>query len=173
MSIANGFSVEAADLNATGQIPLGRAQADNAQLPLGHEYVATFQNLVGGGSPTPVNRSKAVFVVPYDCFVESLAVVANDMTNGASLTVALSCPGVLDAFPVAVTTTLVSGALKVSRFLFDNSKANATAGYMSANPALRLLPKGATVTVNTSTTSTATPSSVQVTLVLRSYFNRG
>jgi len=173
MAISNGNPVLAFDLGTMTSTALLNVGADNGQGPLGHEQTHTFFNIVGGGTPTSAQRSKAIFVVPFDCFVESLVAVANDLTNGSTVNVALTSAGVLDAFPLAVSQTVVTGAAKLTRILYDNSRANAAASYMASNPALRLLPKGATVVVTVSTTSTATPSSIQVTLVLRSYFNRG
>lgn len=153
---------------------LGALATDNGQLPLGHELNFRFENVTATVVSNNPERLKCVFVVPFDCFIETVAVTCNDFTAASTVAVNVTCAGILDAIPVVVNATGVgSGINKLGRLLYDNTKASAALIYTSVNPALRVLLKGATVQLNVSTTNAATPSSMQVALLLRSTFNRG
>lgn len=174
MTIANASAVLAADLNTMASTSLGLVAADNAQLPLAHEVCFTWQNVTATVVSNNPERLKCVFVVPFDCFIETVAIVGNDFTASSAIGVVVSCPGLLEpALPLTFSATIGTGINKLTRILYDNTRGSASPAYASVNPALRILLKGATATVSVTTNSSATPSSIQVTLLLRSTFNRG
>lgn len=153
MTIADGSLILAADLDALTLADLAILQADNARLPGYHPLTFTFQGLM---STTAANKRKARFVVPQNMLVDTLAVMttaANSST--ATITARVSAGGILDDWAMEVSGTLDTVAKKQTRLLYD--------GTMSAKPGLdqattsrvvRLLPKGAIVDVEVSTTNT-------------------
>lgn len=156
MTIADGSLILAADLDALTLADLALLRADNARLPGYHPLTFTFQGLVGPPSATPANRRKARFVVPQNMLVDTLAVITTPANSAAAtITATVSAGGILDDWAMTVTGTLDTVAKKQARLLFD--------GTMSAKPGLnqattsrvvRLLPKGAIVDVEVSTTNT-------------------
>lgn len=169
MTISNGNPILAADLSAMTNADLALVRTDNAQLPLGHLVNFQFKNLVFGTAP---NRSKCRFVIPFDCFIECSAVQTGDVTNASTLTLAFTGDGALPNFPVQSSLTLVNGLAKASRVLFDATKGRAGPSFMPLNRALRVWTKGATITMTVSTASVATPSMLQILLVMRQHLAR-
>ena len=153
MTIADGSLILAADLDALTLADLVLLQADNARLPGYHPLTFTFQGLL---STTAANKRKARFVVPQNMLVDTLAVISTPANSAAAtITATVSAGGILDDWAMTVTGTLDTVAKKQARLLFD--------GTMSAKPGLnqattsrvvRLLPKGAIVDVEVSTTNT-------------------
>jgi hypothetical protein len=153
MTIADGSLILAADLDALTLADLVLLQADNARLPGYHPLTFTFQGLM---STTAANKRTARFVVPQNMLVDTLAVITTPANSAAAtITATVSAGGILDDWSMAVTGTLDTVAKKQARLLFD--------GTMSAKPGLnqattsrvvRLLPKGAIVDVEVSTTNT-------------------
>lgn len=153
MTIADGSLILAADLDALTLADLVLLQADNARLPGYSPLTFTFQGLM---STTAANKRKARFVVPQNMLVDTLAVITTPANSAAAtITATVSAGGILDDWSMSVTGTLDTVAKKQSRLLFD--------GTMSAKPGLnqaatsrvvRLLPKGAIVDVEVSTTNT-------------------
>jgi hypothetical protein len=153
MTIADGSLILAADLDALTLADLVLLQADNARLPGYHPLTFTFQGLL---STTAANKRKARFVVPQNMLVDTLAVITTPANSAAAtITATVSAGGILDDWSMSVTGALDTVAKKQARLLFD--------GTMSAKPGLnqattsrvvRLLPKGAIVDVEVSTTNT-------------------
>ncbi len=159
MTISNGSAVLAADLDAMTTTQLAAMATDTAQLPLGGEVSFIFAGIVTGVTYT------ARWVAPYDCLIEVVAVQAADFTAASTAIVSLSAPGILDAFPVTITGATGAGITKLARVLYDN------VGLGNART-LRVIPKGAIVDINASTTSAAAASQMQVVIVYRSFFAR-
>ena len=148
MTIANGSTILAADLNTMAQPALVNTRVDNTRLPGGVEFIAT---LVGVVATTPSYRSKVRVVVPVDMRVESIALQTSPGTVGAVVTVDVTGDGALPNFAMRSQVTLTAGLAKSSRRFFDNT--------MAANPGVnpeltsrvgRLLPRGSTITITVS-----------------------
>lgn len=187
MTISNGSSIIASDLNTLISTELGLLATDNAQLPLGFVQSFTFPNLVSGTGST---RRKARFVAPFDCYLEALCVQAADQTASSTVKAAVTGDDTLvdnlgdtDDFgeerglafwPVKVSGTAGAGITLLSRLLFDNTKKKVGLGgnFATSSKAFRLISKGSTLLVSASTTSVATPSCVQVALAVRQFFAR-
>ena len=173
MTIADGSLILAADLNALTLADLALLQADNARLPGYHPLTFTFQGLMS--STTPANRRKARFVVPQNMLVDTLAVMTTAANSAAAtITARVSAGGILDDWAMEVTGTLDTVAKKQTRLLYD--------GTMSAKPGVdqattsrvvRLLPKGAIVDVEVSTTNTLGTMVATIVLCSRIQLARG
>lgn len=164
MTIAEGQTVDQADLDSLVSTELAQVQADAARLPLGYHQVFAFRDVVGGGSPTAEHRRTKTWVVPRDCYIETVAIQTGDVVG--DVTVTITGDGALNNWPLSFTETVATGVQRFSRSLYDNTKSRAR------DRGFRVLPKGSTLTVTVSTTSTVTPSLITVTLVLRQFFGR-
>lgn len=172
MTIADGSLILAADLDALTLADLALLQADNARLPGYHPLTFTFQGLM---STTAANKRKARFVVPQNMLVDTLAVMTTAANSAAAtITARVSAGGILDDWAMEVTGTLDTVAKKQTRLLFD--------GTMSAKPGLnqsttsrvvRLLPKGAIVDIDVSTTNTLGTMVATIVLCSRIQLARG
>jgi hypothetical protein len=168
MTIADGQTIIASDLDALTTSALANAQTDNAQLPLGFHLWATFHNLVAGSNAL---YRRTVFVVPFDCYIESVKVQAGDQTAASTVTLALDFDGVLAPWEISISGSAGAGTTELTRLLYDNTKTKQT-NVAATSMAFRVLPAGTTVAVTVSTTSVATPSMVAVGLCLREFFAR-
>jgi hypothetical protein len=107
--------------------------------------------------------------------VDTLAVITTPATSAAAtITARVSAGGILDDWAMEVTGTLDTIAKKQARLLFD--------GTMTAKPGLnqattsrvvRLLPKGAIIDVNVSTTNALATMVATIVLCSRSSLARG
>lgn len=172
MSITNGQLITKADLDALTTTQLALLQADNARLPGYVPLVFTFQGLVASLAAA---RRTARFVAPVNLLVDTLAVITTPATSAAAtITATVSAGGILDDWSMEVTGTLDTIAKKQARLLFD--------GTMDAKPGLnqattsrvvRLLPKGAIVDVDVSTTNVLATMTATIILCCRSRLARG
>jgi hypothetical protein len=170
VTVANGSTVLDTDLTALTTTQLGLLQVDNAQLPGAVAQHFHFPNLVAS---TAAIRSKAIIIVPFDCYLETLSVEACDHTAASTTTVQLVGDGGVSLWPVSITGTTGAGTTKLARLLFDNGKTTSKRGlFPTVSRAHRTLLKGSTVTLTVSTTNIATPSQVHVALVMRAIYAR-
>lgn len=172
MTISNGQPVIASDLNAMTTASFLSLQADNAQLPIGWHTNIFFQGLTSAIAAATPHRTKAYFIVPFDHYIETLAVQTGDFSVGSTVTVNINVPGILDSFPVTVSGTSGTAIVKLPRIIYDGTKGKVGAAYMPSNRALRTINRGASGTVLVTTTNAATASNMQITFVFRSYFSR-
>jgi hypothetical protein len=179
MTLSNTNTILSADLSTMVTAALALMATDNAQVPAAYEWHSYFPNLVTG---TSAERRKSVVVAPFDCFVEVIAAEGADHTAASTLTVDLYGDGALQAFPqapasgstrpfVTVSGTVGAGITKLSRLLYDGTKSSTKAG-PSTSQAVRLIPRGTTLTLQAATTSVATPSSTHIAVVLREFLAR-
>lgn len=172
MTIVNGSTILAADLNAMALSSLALLQDDNARLPGAIPLTVEFHGLVAS---TDSYRRRARIVIPTDMLLESIIVQTSPANSAAAtITVDLTGDGALPAFACRVTGTLgTAGVTKQGRLLFDNS--------MVANPGVtpeltsrvaRLLPRGSTILLTVETTNTLNTMVAQVTLAGRSRLAR-
>jgi hypothetical protein len=192
MAITNGLTIDKADLDAMLTTSLALLQADGVRPPAGLEQNVYFNNLVAG---TARARRRFTFIAPCDLLLETLAVQAVDFTAASSLSVgvgsgttddddelplmvddiddttSLASDGIRATWPVKVTGTVGAGATSLSRLLFDGTKAKLTRPATTSR-AVRVFLKGSTIHVSASTTSIATPSRLQVCLVMRELWGR-
>lgn len=172
MAITNGSLITAADLNTMTTAALAILQADNARLPGYAPLVFTFQGLI---ATTVAARRRTRFVVPSNLLVDTLAVITTPANSAAAtITATVSAGGILDDWSMTVTGTLDTVQKKQARLLYD--------GTMAAKPGLnqsttsrvvRLLPKGAIVDVNISTTNTLATMVATIVLCCRCRLARG
>jgi len=168
MPITNGSTILAADVNEMTTSSLALVQADAGRIPVGMQAVFMFHNIRDGTSP---HRRKSIFVVPYDCLLETVAVQCAEHTAASTATVTVTADGAYSNFPTSVSGTVGSGITKLSRLLYDNTQSSGKS-FASTARAFRALTKGSTVTVTAASTSVLASSSMQVTLVLRQFFAR-
>ena len=112
------------------------------------------------------------FVVPGDIYVESLCVQTTTASStAATITVDVTGDGVLPPWTMRISDTLTTGASKKhSRLLYDNGgSANPGVTPELTSRALRLLPKGSTVTISVSTTNTLATMEAVIVLACRQY----
>jgi hypothetical protein len=167
VTISNGSNILAADLNVMLDAVLDKVVADHRGLPLGHFWRQTYQNVVAS---TPATVTTTALIAPFDCFVESVAVCSGDMAG--TFTLAIDGNGGVGEFPITVTGTLVSGRTELARKLFDGSLIDGQSDMATVQTAVRVFPKGTTITLAFSTSSTATPSTLEIALVLRGMWGR-
>ena len=174
MGTAAGDIILGADLDALSATARALMAADNGQLPALWELNAFFHGAVfAGGSATPARLLRQPFTVPVDCWLESVAVNAAGFTAASTLTVDVTTALILDAFPVQVSGTVGTGAVKLARTLYDGTPGR-TGASMTSNRAARVLYAGTRGWITVSgTTSTAAAAFLQVTLALRSFLARG
>lgn len=168
MTVANGSAILAADLAALTTTQLAALQVDNAQLPGALALHFHFQNLVAS---TPTYAAKKILVVPFDFYLEALSVESNNHTAASTTTVTLTEP--LGTWPTQITGTTGAGNTALARLLYDNAKTPPKRDFATGSRAFRMFNRGSTLTLTATTTNTATPSNVHVTLVARSIYSRG
>jgi hypothetical protein len=169
MAIANGNPVLAADLNALGGASRVAMQAVMQRLP-GALYIDALFSRLTDTSAEATRRMK--FVVPADIYVESLCVQTTAANSTAStIAVNVTGDGVLPPWAFQISDTLGTGATKKhARLLYDNGgTANPGVTPELTGRALRLLPKGSTVTLSVSTTNTLATMEAYIVLVCRQY----
>lgn len=165
MTISNGSVILAADLSALTTPSLALMASDAAQLPLGCHLVFTFPRITAAVVASNPERCRSSFVAPYDLLIETVGLQAGDLTAASTATATVTCPGPLDAFPVVVTGATGAGQTYLRSPLYDNS------GKGTANT-VRVIPAGATVTLDVATTSVAAASALVVDVVYRQFFAR-
>ena len=172
MTVANGSTILATDLNALTTTQLGLIQVDNARLPGYAPLIFTFHGLING---TPAARRTARFVVPVNMLVDTLAVITTPADSAAStITATVSAGGILDDWSMKVTGTLDTIAKKQSRLLYDGTMlAKPGLNQSTTSRVVRLLPKGAIVDVNVSTTNSLANMVVTIVLCSSSRLARG
>ena len=172
MTVANGSTILAADLNALTTTQLGLIQADNARLPGYAPVIFTFQGLVATTVPA---RRRARFIVPANMLVDTLAIITSPATsNTATITATVSAGGILDDFSMEVTGTLDTVTKKQSRLLYDGTMlAKPGLNQSTTSRVVRLLPKGAIVDVTVSTTNALATMVATIVLCSRSRLARG
>lgn len=167
MAITNGALIAAADLTAATNASRATIRTDNAQLPLGWHFNAYFHGLLAA---TPRERSRCIFVAPFDCTVESVAVTALGFDALSVLTVDVTAPGVLASFPLRVFA--LASTANLPRILYDGTKGK-TGAMMPANPAVRALYAGTRCTIAVSTqVNVGAAAFLHVDVALRQYFAR-
>lgn len=170
MSIADASSIIATDLNAMTTAAQIALNADATAAPLGFEVNLQFANVVAGSTS---RFCKTVFVVPFDCYLETLAVTTGDMTNPSTVTVTITGDGALPNWPTTVTGVVGASPANMARLLYDNTKAGAAGvDFATVSRAFRVYPKGSTVTVQASSSSVAAASLLQAALVFRQIWGR-
>lgn len=172
MTISDGSTIIATDLNALITTDLGRLQDDNARVPLGYHRTFTFKNLVAS---TNALYRRARVIVPFDCYLETLAVRAAEFTAASTLTVTVEGDGALVNWPIEVSGAVGTGTTNVTRLLYDNTKRKVRksgGGFATVSTAFRVFPKGSTIVITPSTTSVATPSMCSISMALRQFFAR-
>ena len=161
MTIANGSTIDAADLNTLVETAVNAQISDRTAKPRGHYLSFQFFDVVAA---TAEHRRQTAFVIPRDCYVESVSVHTGDMVG--TVTATITGDGALVNWPLEVTGTAASGATDLQRTFYDNTLSK------TQDRGFRVLTQGATCTLTIETTSTTTPCVCTVTLVLRQFFGR-
>jgi hypothetical protein len=185
VAITNGSAILKADLDALVSTQLGLVQDDNEQVPGSYTLHFQFRGVVDGSTDA---YAKAVFVCPFDCYLETFAVSAGDQTAASTVKAAITGDGTLvndldDAesltdegklvfWPVKVSGAAGSGHTKLTRLLYDGTKTRAGVSFATTSRAHRTLLKGSTLTVSVATSGIATASLICVALVLREFWAR-
>lgn len=172
MTVANGTTILAADLNALTTTSLTSMRTDNRRLPGYAPLIFTFQGLVAS---TTAARRTARFVVPVNMLIDTLAIITSPATSSAAtITATVSAGGILDDWSMTVTGTLDTVTKKQSRLLYDGTMlAKPGLNQSTTSRVVRLLPKGAIVDVNVSTTNALTSMVATIVLCSRSSLARG
>lgn len=171
MAITNDQPITDTDLNNMLNADLGDLQADNAQLPLGGQFDVYFPNLVAS---TTLKARQTVFVAPCDLLIESVAVQASEFTAASELTLEIEADSddALSNLPLTVTGDVGAGVTKLPRLLFDGTPTHPNDDPAGTLRTFRVFPKGTTFTITAETDSVATPSTCQVAIVWRQFFQR-
>lgn len=165
MTIANGQDVTKADLDAFGATALLVMRVNMRRAPLGHVENIIWRGVVSG---LDLHRRQRRFVVPWDCYLETVRVQTDNMTGDVTVTLSSNTDlnKEIPAFGVTIEETVTSARTALDAVLFDGTKTRDGAR------AFRTLTKGSTVTVTAETTNTEEASSLQVALVLRAPWGR-
>ena len=185
MTLSNGSTILASDLNAMVTTALGNVQTDNAQVPGVYQLHLTFPACV---TSTVSYRRKCTFVVPFDCYLETFAVESADQTASSTVKGAITGDGTivddladgdsltdegkLVFWPTKVSGSAGAGNTKLARLLFDGTLTKAGVDFATTNRAHRTFLRGSTITVSVMTSSVATASFIHAVLVLREFFAR-
>lgn len=116
-------------------------------------------------SSVAAHRRKRQFVVPADCYLETVAVHVVATTTNNVITVSLTGNGAFLHWPVSLTEQTSSTSDSLTRTLFDNSYSKL------ADKGFRALTKGTTMTIEVAN-STTNPVQVFANLVLRQFYGR-
>lgn len=171
MSISNGSTITAADLNAMTTSALALIRADNARLAGIVNHCYTSFNVIAG---TALLLRTWRFVVPVDTIVDWVLLQACQHTNPSTTTISITADGAAAAFPISVTgTTGTSGRVRIASPYYDNTVTNVADSFETTSRVLRVWPKGTTVTVVIETTSVAAASSIGINICGRSFYSRG
>jgi hypothetical protein len=157
MTISSGSTITKTDLdnllNYNSQMT--DLITDASRKPDGFQVSFEFFDLTGD-----VTRE---FVVPRDCYLESMAVQTGDMVGDVD--VDLTGDGFLVSWPVSTSGT-VTGAATLTRTFYDGSPSK------NRDRGFRLFNQGSTLRLAVSTTNATTPCVMQVVLVLRQFYGR-
>jgi hypothetical protein len=107
--------------------------------------------------------------------VDTLAVITTPATSSAAtITATVSAGGILDDWSMTVTGTLDTIAKKQARLLFDGTmEAKPGLNQATTSRVVRLLPKGAIVDVDVSTTNVLATMTATIILCCRARLARG
>lgn len=171
MAITNGQPIEIADLNAMVTSALGLVQVDNAQLPLGGQFDVFIPSLVVG---TALAARRKQFVAPCDLLIETVAVQVSNFTAASFITVDVEGDGALVNWPIHVEElSLAGGAIeKLDRVMYDGTPTHPNDDPAGTQRAFRVFPRGSTINITAETDSVATPSTCQIAVVWRQFFQR-
>lgn len=169
MTISNGSVITAADLASLTTAPLLAMRVDNAQVPCGEQINFPFNGLVAS---TPAASRTAVFVLPHDILVETVGCNTFLMTAASRTTVTVVCDAT-PTMPIVVESATSAALVRFARLAFDGVLSSKTdKDFSTTSRAVRVWPRGSTVTVTVSTTSVATTSTCHVYLSGRSFLAR-
>ena len=172
MTILSGSTVLSADVNAIVTTQLAGVRTVAAIAPIPWRVPLRFAGIV---SSTPDFRRTVEFVVPNDCYVDSVALHAADMTAGATVQADITADGALRSWPITVAGVVAGTDYDAPRLLFDNSRVKTDANgrrFAVSGRAFRVLTKGATVTCVAQTSSVAAAGTLSVILALRQFYTR-
>lgn len=157
MTIGNFATIIVPDLNGLVLTALNETLADATRAMIGWQQNWFFQGLVAS-SPDTVRR----FVVPRDCYVESVAFQAAGMIGDH--TAEITGDGAMANWAIEQTlTTSTTSLAKSTRTLYDNSTSEA---------GFRVFTQGSTMQVSVSTTNTTAGGVIQLAICLRQVFGR-
>jgi len=169
MTIANASTITAADLATLTTASLALLRTDNALVPCGEQINLPFNALVAS---TPLGSRTAVIVLPHDFLVETVGCNTFLMTASSRTTVTVTC----DACPtmaISLDNATSAALVRFARLAYDGTMASKTdKDFALTSRAVRVWPRGSTITVTVSTTSVATTSTCHVYLSGRSFMAR-
>ena len=161
MTISNGSLIEAADLDGLLTAGMTKIIADRERLPNGYYLSFSFYDLV---ATTPEAARTKRFVIPRDCYLETMAVTGGEVS--AAVSADLTGDGSLANFPVRLSGTLGAGVSDLTRKFYDSTVTK------DLDRAFRLLNQGSTCTLMVSSSKLVSGSTLTVTLVLRQFMGR-
>lgn len=133
-----------------------------AALPAAHYLQFQFDALT---SSVAEHRRKRQFVVPADCYLETISARVLAATTGNVITVSLTGNGAFLHWPISLTQQTSSTVTSLNRTLFNNSYSKL------ADKGFRALTKGTTMTLEVAN-STTNPVTVYAGLTLRQFYGR-
>jgi hypothetical protein len=154
MTIANGNTIEIADLNSAYTTILSNLQADNATLPANFWLNFQFSNLTSSVT-SPWNVRKVV--LPDDYILTEVCITSGE--HSGTLTVTVDNGAMIETISISEAVTS-PGFDEVTRY------------YSDTNKPVQLLLKGSELTVTCSTTSGSSGSTIQVSVGLLSEWRR-
>jgi hypothetical protein len=182
VTLANGSAILASDLDGITESARALLRTDAQRVPLGLALNFHFQGLTAALYGTNPERFRSVFITPWDCWVETIAVRTGEFTAASTISATITGPtdsegeeiSITAAFPLVVPAgTVGANTTRLSRLLYDGTATRAGAGYMQSNRASRLLLAGMTYTLQLAVTGNAVANSMaQVCLLLRQAWAR-
>lgn len=172
MTIALGSTVLAADVNTIVTSSLTNLRTVAALAPLSWRVPLRFAGIT---SSTPDYRRTCEFVVPNDCYIDSVALHAADLTASSAIRLDITADGALRSWPITMSGTVSGTSFNATRLLYDNTRVKTDANgrrFATAGRAFRTLTKGATVTAVAVTTSSSVTGTISAILVLRQFYTR-
>jgi len=161
MTISNGSTIDKADLDALLPTGMSHLQDYKNRIPRGYNITLSFVNVL---NVTPqANRTKK-FVVPRDCYIETVSVVL--VALSAAATVDITGNGLLYSFPISISGSGGPGQSRLPRILYDNVE------NVTQDRRFRLINQGSTVTVTVDSTKTSGASSIEVSILMRQFLGR-
>lgn len=161
MTISNGSPIIVSDLDGLLTAGMTKVIADRERLPFGYYLSYGFRDLI---ATTPEAARTKRFVIPRDCYLETMAVTGGEVN--AAVSADLTSDGSLANFPVSLSGTLSAGLSNLTRKFYDSTVTK------DLDRAFRLLNQGSTCTLVVSSAKVVGANTLTVTLVLRQFLGR-
>lgn len=161
MTISNGSTIDKADLDALLTTGMANLQNYRLRLPRGYNVTLQFVEIL---STTTAERRTKSFVVPRDCYIETVAVQCSEVN--APVTVRVTGNGSMYNWPITITGNPGAGIFHLTRTLYDNTPTK------NGDRGFRLVNQGSSLTVSVESGKVAGFNVITVAVVFRQFLGR-